>query len=235
MERHFELPTPLLILTLLVGGLGSILLRKWYAYLLTLLVAGYLVATFAYSPPAVSYKEQALLQVQILDDGRVTDAQGRVVNFENTIIVMTSNVGGNDMGTATVGFSSSDQNKNNRAYKVREKIKHHFPTEFLNRIDGIIVFDPLDEESIRKITVKMLNESCEKISKSGINIEYSEDVISYLVNAERSKEYGAREIKRVVTTLFEDEYIDGLYNNNFIAGDKVLARVDDGKIVFEKL
>lgn len=175
------------------------------------------------------------LLLQILDEGALKDSHGISVDFKNTIIVMTSNVGGNDMGTATVGFSSSDQSKNNRAQKVREKIKHHFPTEFLNRIDGIIVFDPLDEASIREITVKMLNESCEKISKSGINIEYSEDVISYLVNAERSKEYGAREIKRVVTTLFEDEYIDGLYNNNFIAGDRVLARVDDGKIVFEKL
>ena len=69
LERYVELPITLLILTLLVAGLGSILLRKWYAYLLTLLSAGYLVATFAYSPPAVPYREPVLLQVRILDDG----------------------------------------------------------------------------------------------------------------------------------------------------------------------
>ncbi len=176
------------------------------------------------------------LLLQILDEGTLKDSHGISVDFKNTIIIMTSNVGGNDTGAVTVGFGSRlAEDKNNRADNVRDKIKRHFPSEFLNRIDGIIVFDALDDESIRKITVKMLDESCDKISNGGINIKYSDDVIDHLINAKRNKEYGAREIRRVVTTLFEDEYIDGFYNNKFIAGDTVFAYVDNGKIVFEKI
>ena len=174
------------------------------------------------------------LLLQVLDEGCLKDSQGVSVDFKNTVIIMTSNIGNNESISLPVGFanSNSDDQEKNRT-KVKEKIKEHFTAEFLNRIDDIIIFDYLDDESMRKITQKTLDESCKNIRKNGIEVEYSPEVIDFIISRNNNKKYGAREIKRLVTDLFEDSYIESYYDGKINFADKLMAKVYDGKIVFE--
>ena len=180
------------------------------------------------------HKDIFNLLLQVLDEGILKDSQGVSVDFKNTVIIMTSNIGNNESNSLPVGFANSDSDdlEKNRT-KVREKIKEHFTAEFLNRIDDIIIFDYLDDESMRKITQKTLDESCQNIRESGIDVEYSVEVVDFIIAQNNKKKYGAREIKRLVTDLFEDSYIESYYDGKINFADKLLAKVADGKIVFE--
>ena len=174
------------------------------------------------------------LLLQVLDDGILRDSQGVSVNFKNTVIIMTTNIGNNEI-SAPVGFANANniQGERHRA-DVIEKIKRHFSPEFLNRIDDIIPFNHLDNESLAIICRKMLDESCENIRKRGIDISYSKDVVDFILSKNQNRSYGAREVRRLITTLFEDEYIDRYYQNEINFGDNLIAVVDSGKIVFTK-
>ena len=174
------------------------------------------------------------LLLQILDDGALSDSHGMSVDFKNTVIIMTSNVGGSQMSATPLGFGNSASiNSKEAVVSVREKIKKHFPSEFLNRIDDIIVFNFLDDASIRIIIKNMLDKSVQGIRDNGIEVSYSNKVVDLIMNADRNKSYGAREIKRLVTSIFEDEYIESYYNNKFSIGNTLYADVKDGKVVFE--
>ena len=139
--------------------------------------------------------------LQILDDGRITDAQGRVVNFENTVIVMTSNAG-SDRKDGSVGFarSMSEQSREKAMKALREFLR----PEFLNRVDEIVCFNKLTEENFRGIAVIMLGELRENLDDHGIHLTWDESIIDYLVRKSYSLAYGARTLRRTIQRELED-------------------------------
>ncbi len=139
--------------------------------------------------------------LQILDDGRITDAQGRVVNFENTVIVMTSNAG-SDRRDGSVGFgrTTSEQNKE----KAMKALSEFLRPEFINRVDEIISFNRLSEENFRDIAKIMLNELKTNLEERGINLHWEDSIVDYLVKKSYSLTYGARNLRRTIQKDLED-------------------------------
>ncbi len=170
--------------------------------------------------------------LQVLDDGHITDAHGRRVDFKNTVIIMTSNAGArNIMASKRLGFVSSDDSKRNyedMKKTVMDEIKKVFRPEFLNRIDDIIVFKSLDEKDIEEIAILMMNEVKKRI-KSQMNIDIS---ISDTALKEISKEgfdpvYGARPLRRVIQANIEDMLAEKILEANIKEGDTVEIGYDD--------
>lgn len=131
--------------------------------------------------------------LQVLDDGRITDSQGRTVNFKNTIIIMTSNIGSEYL------LNNDPDAKN----KVMELVRHHFKPEFLNRIDEIVMFNPLSKDVQKHITQKMLNDLRERIAKNGINITFAPSVVEEVLRQSYNTTYGARPILRYIQREIE--------------------------------
>ncbi len=139
--------------------------------------------------------------LQILDDGRITDAQGRVVNFENTVIVMTSNAG-SDRKDGAVGFGKSVSQLSRE--KAMKALQEFLRPEFINRVDEIVCFNKLTEENFRGIAKIMLGELRENLSERGINLTWEESIIDYLVKQSYSITYGARNLRRCIQRELED-------------------------------
>ncbi len=139
--------------------------------------------------------------LQVLDDGRITDAQGRVVNFEHTVIIMTSNAGSENK-TASVGFgSNANEQAREKAMKALQQILR---PEFINRVDEIIAFNKLTEENFRGIAEIMLRELAESLRERGLEFHYDDSVMDYLVKKSYSQEYGARNLRRTIQKELED-------------------------------
>jgi len=139
--------------------------------------------------------------LQVLDDGRITDAQGRVVNFENTVIVMTSNAGSNNK-TGAVGFgrTANEQNRD----RVMKALQEFLRPEFINRVDEIICFNQLTEENFRGIAVLMLRELAGAMAEKGIAFSWEDSLLDYLVEKSYSAIYGARNLRRLIQKELED-------------------------------
>ncbi|HIW93998.1 MAG TPA: AAA family ATPase, partial [Candidatus Flavonifractor merdipullorum] len=166
--------------------------------------------------------------LQILDDGHITDAQGRNVNFENTVIVMTSNAGSDTKSSGAVGFggSASDQGKE-RAMKALESFLR---PEFINRIDEIVYFNKLSEENFKAIASIMLGELRDVLKDKGIAFGWDDTLLDYLVEKSYSLTYGARNLRRQIQKDLEDAIATRLiesYQNPF---SQMKATVTDGKI-----
>mgnify|MGYP000179700986 CR=1 FL=1 len=177
--------------------------------------------------------------LQIFDDGHLTDAKGRRVDFRNSIIVMTSNVGAELIrkGT-TIGFTSrSDETKNwQEAYdRMKEKLlaelKKTFRPEFLNRIDGVVVFHPLTKEHIRKIVDLMLATVTEQLAEKGIKLEVTDAAKDLLGEKGYDEVFGARPLRRVIQSMVEDKLSEDLLRGKFQSGDTVVIDAEDGEIV----
>ena len=139
--------------------------------------------------------------LQILDDGRITDAQGRTVNFENTVIIMTTNAGSNTKtGAVGFGMSANDQTKE----RVMKALNDFLRPEFINRVDEIVYFNKLTEENFRGIAVLMLNELKDTMAARGMALTWDDDVISALVKKSFSETYGARNLRRTIQKDIED-------------------------------
>ena len=179
------------------------------------------------------------IMLQILDDGRLTDAKGRHVNFKNTIIIMTSNVGASMITTSSkLGFSvSNDESKDKYEHlkdTVMEEMKKAFRPEFLNRIDDIIVFAHLSKPEIREIVDLMFKDLVKRIQSHDFTIEVSDEVKDYLADEGYSEAYGARPLRRVIQKKIEDTLAEEILNGKYVAGDIISAKLEDKKIVFEK-
>ena len=140
--------------------------------------------------------------LQILDDGRITDAQGRTVNFENTIIIMTTNAGSNT-NTLTVGFGGTVGDMGRE--KALKALNDFLRPEFLNRVDEIIYFNSLTEENFASIAVLMLEEVRDVMRGNGIDLTWDDSVPAYLVRKGFSAVYGARNLRRLIQKEVEDE------------------------------
>ena len=165
--------------------------------------------------------------LQILDDGRITDAQGRVVNFENTVIVMTSNAG-SDRRDGSVGFgrSLSEQSKD----KAMKALGEFLRPEFLNRVDEIICFNRLSEENFRSIAGIMLGELRENLEEHGVALRWDESVIDHLVKTSYSVTYGARNLRRTIQREIEDGIAEKIIDSYEAPLSGIFLRAADGKI-----
>ncbi|MBR5305219.1 MAG: ATP-dependent Clp protease ATP-binding subunit [Candidatus Gastranaerophilales bacterium] len=180
------------------------------------------------------------IMLQILDDGRLTDSKGRHINFKNTIIIMTSNVGASMItNTQKLGFSVSGDDKKDRYEKlkdtVHEELKKAFRPEFLNRVDDTIVFAHLSQEEIREIVELMLKDLFKRLSERDLTIEVTDAAKDYLAKEGYSETYGARPLRRVIQKKVEDVLAEEILSGNYKANDKLSMDYRDEKIVIEKI
>ena len=179
--------------------------------------------------------------LQILDDGRLTDSKGRSIDFKNTIIIMTSNVGATTISKQkTLGFAfnkDEEEEAKNQYEKMKENImvelKKQFRPEFLNRIDDTIVFHSLSEEDINKIVVIMTKDLVKRLEHLGIKLELNEEAIKFIAKSGFDLEYGARPLKRAIQRELEDELSEEIILGDVKKGYTVIAEVEDNKIVFK--
>ncbi len=157
--------------------------------------------------------------LQILDDGRITDAQGRTVNFENTVIIMTTNAGSDKKGAGTVGFGGTENDMaRERAMKA---LRDFLRPEFINRVDEVVYFNKLTEDNFRSIAVLMLNELRDGLAEKAMTLDWDDSVIDYLVRKSYSAEFGARNLRRTIQKDIEDKVAARLIDNY----DKELTHV----------
>ena len=173
------------------------------------------------------------LLLQVLDDGRLTDGQGRTVDFRNTVVIMTSNLGSEFMaGSTPLGFSSTDAKvteKDLRA-KVMGKLKEVMRPEFLNRIDETVMFSRLDREQLRVIVRLQLEQSVQRLARQGISLTVSEDAVDWLSDSGYEPEFGARPLRRVIQRELDDRIADLLVNETVSEGGGVSATVAEGQL-----
>ncbi len=172
--------------------------------------------------------------LQILEDGILTDAQGRRVDFKNTIIIMTSNVGASGIveKSRTLGFGAVDSDATDVRSKAMQALRSAFRPEFLNRIDEIIVFGKLGVEDIRRIAALMLGEVAKRIKSVGINVTFGEDVVAFIAERGMDEVYGARPLRREIQRSVEDAISSEMLEGRVKVGDAVTATVADGRVVF---
>ena len=177
--------------------------------------------------------------LQILEDGRLTDGQGRVVDFKNTVIVMTSNAGAHTLRKQrSMGFGGGDD-----AQKTYEDMKENimgevrqiFRPEFLNRVDEIIVFHALTEAEIDQIARLLLNQVCARLTERGIELQVGEEALKLISKAGYDLKYGARPLRRAIQRMVEDALSEEILSGGVRLGDKVLASVEDDKLKFTAL
>ncbi|SHI12665.1 ATP-dependent Clp protease ATP-binding subunit ClpC [Clostridium collagenovorans DSM 3089] len=176
--------------------------------------------------------------LQILEDGRVTDAKGRVVNFKNTIIIMTSNVGAERLKKSSyMGFAAQNDSENNEYEKMKmnmlEELKKNFKPEFINRIDDIVVFHKLNEENIQQIAKIMIASLEKRLRSNNININVSLEVINYLSKKGYSPTYGARSLRRVIIKELEDNLSEEILKGNIHTDKNIDVGISDDKITFK--
>ncbi|MDZ4132005.1 MAG: ATP-dependent Clp protease ATP-binding subunit, partial [Dethiobacteria bacterium] len=175
--------------------------------------------------------------LQILEDGRLTDGKGRTVDFRNTVVIMTSNVGANFINKATVGFGATGEDADYEKMKERvmDELKRTFRPEFLNRVDDLIVFHALSEEHIRQIVEIMLDELNHRIEEFSLHIEVSDEVKGMLLKEGFDPNYGARPLRRVIQRRLEDGISEEMLQGKIAPGDTVAVMVDDKEsLVFIK-
>ena len=180
--------------------------------------------------------------LQILDEGRLTDSKGRTIDFKNTILIMTSNVGALDVNknNKSLGFSISANKEeeiksdyNNMKEIVMDKLKQNFRPEFINRIDDIIVFHKLEEHHIEEIVVLMTKNVINRLKHLEIELELSEEAIKMISKSGLDLEYGARPLKRAIQKELEDKLSEVILRGDVKKGSAVVAELEDDKIVFK--
>lgn len=178
--------------------------------------------------------------LQILDDGRLTDSQGRTVDFKNTVIIMTSNVGARLITDAqqknSLGFKT-DENPDGKENDVRElvlsELKNVFRPEFLNRVDDIIVFNKLSKDEIKQIARKMLETVEQRLADMDIKISFTDEAVSAIADAGFDENYGARPLRRAIQTKIEDRLSEQMLEGKVVENSEVVCDYKDNEFVFE--
>jgi len=167
--------------------------------------------------------------LQILEDGRLTDSHGRVVNFENTVIIMTSNAGttlkSNGIGFLNEGYDALEN-------RVNDVLKETFRPEFLNRIDEIIIFTELNKDELKQIIELMLKEVEEEVSEKGMTFEVTEAAKDFILDKGYDAKYGARPLRRTIQKYIEDELSELFLRGRYKPGSRVIVDAENGTIVF---
>jgi ATP-dependent Clp protease ATP-binding subunit ClpC len=177
--------------------------------------------------------------LQILDDGRLTDSKGKVVDFKNTVVIMTSNVGAHTIKKQkTLGFAGTVADEKQTAYEkmkenVMNELRKSFRPEFLNRIDEVIVFHALEQEHINQIVELMIKDLTKRMSALNIKLEISENAKKLLGEKGFDQEYGARPLKRAITRMLEDSLSEEILKGNISKNDDIFVDVENEKIIFK--
>ncbi len=177
--------------------------------------------------------------LQVLDDGHITDAQGRKVDFKNTVIIMTSNAGArNIVEPKKLGFTtdgSSEKSYDDMKKNVMDEVKHLFKPEFINRIDDIIVFHALNEDNVKDIVRLMAKEIVSRTKENmEIDLEFDETAIDFIAKTGFDQAYGARPLRRALQSKIEDAFAENFLEGKFKKGDTVVVSAEDDKIVMNK-
>ncbi len=173
--------------------------------------------------------------LQILDDGRLTDGQGRTVNFRNTVLIMTSNLGTEYVRkSGSLGFLQPDEDEETRKShaNIEKALKSTFRPEFLNRVDEIITFSPLSLEDMRSIVALQMQEVSQRLEEHGLHVTLSEAACDWLANTGYDPAFGARPLRRALQKYVESPLSIKLLSGNFRSGDTILVEVEDGHLVF---
>ena len=169
--------------------------------------------------------------LQILDDGRLTDGQGRTVHFENTVIVMTSNAGTNQKSNG-IGFNKDGYDA--LESRIRDVLRETFRPEFLNRVDETIVFTRLSKNELRQIVDLMLKDIINEVEEKGMTIEISEEVKDFILEKGYDQQYGARPLRRTIQKYIEDEIAEQYLKNRLREGDKIKVVLKEEKVLLEQ-
>jgi len=177
--------------------------------------------------------------LQILDDGRLTDSKGRTVDFKNTVIIMTSNVGATLLKKQNVlGFTRQSSEEKEEYEKMKETIqaelRRTFRPEFLNRIDDIIIFHSLNETQVKEIVDIMIKNLQKRLKKMDINVKISDETRSFISKKGFDPEFGARPLERVIRSMIEDQLAEEILKGNVSKTDNILINYDGDKLVFNK-
>jgi ATP-dependent Clp protease ATP-binding subunit ClpC len=177
--------------------------------------------------------------LQILDDGRLTDGHGRTVDFRNTVIIMTSNVGSTrayEKRRDTLGFGAAADLREEEQIerRLREELKRTFRPEFLNRIDEVIIFHRLPESSLYMVVDKMLADLRSRLAERSLSLDLSEAARAWLVKNGYDEAYGARPLKRLIQKEVENALARRVLSGEFGPGDAILVNVEDDHLVFER-
>ena len=177
--------------------------------------------------------------LQIIDHGRLTDNTGRTVNFKNTVIIMTSNVGAEFISNRNkLGFLEKESDSieyENIKKDVLKQLKNTFKPEFINRIDDIIVFQKLNNEDLKKINRILLMKVSERLEKQNIKVEFDESINEFILSKLENDNYGARPLKRIIQNTVENKIVEEYLNNNIQNGDIIKIDYEDNQIVINKL
>jgi ATP-dependent Clp protease ATP-binding subunit ClpA len=160
--------------------------------------------------------------LQVLDDGRLTDNKGVTVDFKNTIIILTSNI-----GASKIIEAKTDEEKEQA---VKDEIKNYFKPEFINRLDNVVIFNPLKKENIKEIVRILFADLKKKLAERDIDVELDEKVVEYIAEAGFDEVYGARPLKRALDENIEDLLAELILEDKVKTGDKVLFKMDEDKI-----
>ncbi|MGI6452545.1 MAG: ATP-dependent Clp protease ATP-binding subunit [Syntrophomonadaceae bacterium] len=175
--------------------------------------------------------------LQVLEDGRLTDGQGRTVDFRNTLVIMTSNVGAESIRNSNrVGFTSQadeTENYNRMKNRVMEQLKSTFRPEFINRVDEIIVFQNLTENELSQIVDLLLEDLIKRVQENGIQVEVSEKAKELILKEGYDPVFGARPLKRAIQKMVEDLISEEILKKSIVPGDKIMIDQDEGQIVIK--
>ena len=178
--------------------------------------------------------------LQVMEDGRLTDSQGRIVDFKNTVIIMTSNLGAQAIQSgAGIGFRGEDSEEVGRNYesmknRIMDEMKRTFRPEFINRVDETIVFHQLTKDEILQIVGLMLDRVRQQVTTQGMELEVTQAVREQLASEGFDPQYGARPLRRAVQRLIEDPLSEEVLLGRFSVGDTIRVEIEDGKVFFTK-
>ena len=178
--------------------------------------------------------------LQIMDDGRLTDGKGRTVDFKNTILIMTSNLGSNLIKKVDIGFTSLKKQGPDKAkieqdnhQKYHKVLKDYFKPEFLNRIDEVVVFHNLEKGDLTKIVEIQLKKVSERLLEQNINIEFDSKAMNYLVDKGFSEEYGARPLKRLIQKEIENTISEMIISGQLESGQDIIVSSKESGLVYK--
>lgn len=171
--------------------------------------------------------------LQILDDGRLTDSHGKVVSFKDTVIILTSNIGSDKLSKTSVslGFGDSAESEDKSTIMLSE-LKKYFKPELINRIDNIILFNKLNPAVLKDIAKKMLGDLNKNLKQNGIELKFTTSTLNYLVKNGTNDDFGARPMRRLITSKIEDELADRMLKGEIKRGDNVVVDCKDSKLIF---
>ena len=206
--------------------------------------AGQLTEAVRHRPYAVilfdeiekAHPEVFNMLLSVIDEGRLTDGKGRVVNFKNTIIILTSNIGSQFVEKMeSIGFSNNSKKDDysNMKEKVLEALKENFRPEFLNRLDETIVFDILSEKAIKEIVSLRIKVVKDRLTGKGVNFEISEEALSYLAKEGYNPHYGARPLNRLIQNKILNSVASYIISNGVKKGDTVNVTAKNQELIIE--